>query len=357
MNRTELLVLGAAVLAASGALVLLDTALSTAPETGTTATAGIAAPAPVPAASASAPATIRGFYVTEGKQVALPPGDWTVMERVESLNAQAADIPPVPLVSTTLMRVRAQRVDAAILVQVNPLETTSNWGLPSGCRREDFYYARIRYVSDHDAACSFVTYVTPWSPSAPPMDQSWRLSMQRAVDNGWDLPSRWVAAVYRMTDALDAMQVRYLFDPALPDASAGGVAANQVAQIVGWTEESWRPLQVGFRGRLKPGGPDPLRDWSALRVVALQNDPPADLSRSALKTMTYRLLGSMTDFTVAYFYLGSMGAATTLSMVASLAGSAMYYLHEKIWSYFPDTGSQFLDLPGTGLDQPGPELL
>lgn len=354
MRRNDLVVLGAAVLAAGGAIVLLDTAVLSVP------TPALVPATMVPALAVAVPevlpGTISGVYESEGRQVALPPGNWVVMQRVVSPSGPMVGDARASVVSTTLLRRRGRRVDAALLVQVNAAEAPSSWGLASGCQRKDFYFARVRFVSDHDSACSYVTYVTPWSPSAPEMDPSWRISMQQAVDNGWGVPVRWLAAVYRLTDPVDALQVRYLFDPLQGGAAEAESPTVQAARLVGWSEASWPSVHGSFRGRLKPGGSPPLTDWASFQAPEepAETAAPGGGGLAAVKTLSYQVIGSVADFAVAYAYLGNLAAATALAVATSVAGSALYYAHEVTWSYFSDPAAGYFDLPGTGLEQAAP---
>lgn len=346
------MVWGGAVLAATGAAVLLGTAVTSVPEPPLVqATESL-----VPEILSASQSTAKGVFATEGKQVPLPPGEWAVMRSVVEPTALRPGDTATPVASTVLLRLRGHRVDAAVLVQVNPPDAASNWGLAKGCQRQDFYYAHVRYTSDHDSACSYVTYVTPWTASAPPMDEAWRASMQEAVDNGWSVPPRWVAVVYRLTDPIDAVQVRYLFDPSQGDSRRDDVAADQVAHLVAWSDVSWRKLQVGMRGRLKPNGADAMADPASIRIApsSFMAPAPPEMKRGELKTMTFQMIGSLTSFTVAYVYLGSLAAASTLSVAASVAGSALNYAGEWAWGLVPDPAAELHDLPGVGLEQPGP---
>ena len=353
MKRTELIVWGGALVAASGAAVLLATALTSVPAPLLVR----ATETLVPDVLLSGQKSVTGVFTSEGTQVPLPPGEWVAMKSVVALTGPRNGDTASPVASTVLLRLHGHRVDAAVLVQVDPPDAASNWGLAPGCLRRDFYFARVRYTSDHDSACSYVSYVTPWAVGAPAVDEAWRLAMQEAVDNGWSVPRRWLAAVYRLTDPIDAMQVRYLFD-----ASRGGkdddVSADQVARLVAWSETSWRTVQIGFRERLKPNAASGLAEPASIRVAPSQKfTPPSEMSRSDLKTMTFQMLGSLTSFTVAYVYLGSVAAASTLTVAASVASSALSYAHDLAWSYVPDPAAQLHDLPGIGLEEPGPAHL
>ena len=157
------MVWGGAVLAASGAAILLATALSSVPEP----LLERATEALVPEALLTGQKTVSGLFATDGTQVPLPPGQWVVMQSVLSQSGPRVGDIGSAVASTVLVRLHGQRVDAAVLVQVDPPDTASNWGLAPGCQRQDFYFARVRYSSDHDSACSYVTYVTPWTACAP----------------------------------------------------------------------------------------------------------------------------------------------------------------------------------------------
>jgi uncharacterized membrane protein len=360
MKRAEVLVLGGAVFAASGALILLDTAV--------TAVSTLPEPVLAPAMSSSPvavdlpplPGTVSGIFESEGKQVPLPPGNWVVMRRAVSQVGPATGESVAPVVSTVLLRLHGHHVDAAVLVQVNPSGASSNWGLAKGCERKDFYHAEIRYASDHDSACSYVTYVAPWLTNAPTTDEAWRLSMQQAVDNGWDVPRQWLEVVYRLSDPLDALQVRYLFDPSPGGPAEKEISAEAVARLVTWSDASWRPVQNGFRDRLKPGAADPLVEWTGSAAEPLPGWRQAGRpkpSRAELKASTNQMLGSLTQFAVAYVYLGSLSAATTLSLATSVVSGAMSYANDLAWSYAADPLVRVPDLPGAGLEQPGPAPL
>ena len=248
MKRADVMVMGGAMVAASGALVLLDTAVTSVPEPPLAqATGGIAggtgAGIRVAVGAGDDQRGVRERGQAGAAAAGQMGGDAAASCRRSGRSSGDGN---APVVSTVLVRLHGHRVDAAMLVQVNPPDATSNWGLARGCERQDFYYAQVRYSSDHDGACSYVTYVTPWTASAPTVDDAWRLSMQEAVDNGWDVPQQWLAAVYRVTDPVDALQVRYLFDPAQGEPLQKEITARR-GRASGGVE----------RG-VVAGGPDPV---------------------------------------------------------------------------------------------------
>lgn len=341
-----------AALAATGAAVLLGTALSSVPEPLLVqATQSL-----VPAVLSFGQTVVKGVFVSEGQEIPLPPGDWVVMRNVVTPSGPRISGTTSVVSSTVLLRLSAHHVDAALLVQANPLDSPSNWGLAPGCRNPEFYHAFVRYSSDHDSACSYVTYVGPWATGAPPVDEAWRLSMQDTVDNGWSVPTHWLEVVYRLTDAVNALQVRYLFDPTPGAAKGGQVTSEQVSRLVAWSDSSWWMIQLGSHDRLNTKGADGLVDPALIRASGARLIPtPPPMTRAELKTMTAQMIGSVASFTVAYVYLGSLAAASTLSVAASVATSALSYAEEWAWSYVPDPAAELHDLPGVGLEQPGPD--
>ena len=59
---------------------------------------------------------------------------------------------------------------------------------------------------------------------------------------------------------------------------------------------------------------------------------PESKARSIVKTISWRILGSLiTSFTV-YFLTGSMGIGTTVFFVNILINTTIYFIHERVWS-------------------------
>jgi len=78
------------------------------------------------------------------------------------------------------------------------------------------------------------------------------------------------------------------------------------------------------------------------------------VTHAGVKTVTYRIFGSITDFGVNYVYLGSAAAAGGLSILGAVASSALYFVHELAWGYVDAPPQDRQDLPGIGVEQPGP---
>ncbi len=72
------------------------------------------------------------------------------------------------------------------------------------------------------------------------------------------------------------------------------------------------------------------------------------------KMVTYRIFGTMTDMSVNYLWLGSLPSAGGLAVVGAVASSALYFVHELVWSRIDQPPALVGDLPGVGMEGPGP---
>lgn len=57
-------------------------------------------------------------------------------------------------------------------------------------------------------------------------------------------------------------------------------------------------------------------------------------SRALAKTVTFRTLATIMDFTTNYVVVGNVGQAVILSATGFVLGPFVYYGHEKAWDYF-----------------------
>lgn len=64
------------------------------------------------------------------------------------------------------------------------------------------------------------------------------------------------------------------------------------------------------------------------------------LSRALAKTITFRTLATVTDFTTNYVVVGNVGQAVILSATGFVLGPFVYYGHEKAWDYFGERSPQ-----------------
>jgi uncharacterized membrane protein len=62
--------------------------------------------------------------------------------------------------------------------------------------------------------------------------------------------------------------------------------------------------------------------------------------RALVKTVTFRTLATIMDFTTNYVVVGNVGQAVILSATGFVLGPFVYYGHEKAWDYFGERGTQ-----------------
>ena len=55
------------------------------------------------------------------------------------------------------------------------------------------------------------------------------------------------------------------------------------------------------------------------------------VKRHILKTISYRILGTLTTFTIILISGGSIGLASTLGIGELLLKPLLYFLHERVW--------------------------
>ena len=286
-----------------------------------------------------------GVFVLEGKQVPLPPGQWQLTGRAVSGEQ------PHRVLSVALVRLNGTEVDAAVLIQTNQLNTEAAWGKAPECDRTDLYFAATRYASDHDSSCAYATYVNADVPRGA-MDPSWQTTLLEGDRKGWRFPNEWIEAAYRITDPRDAIQVRYLFKaPRHP-------SANAVHELVSWTEAGWFEVGSGFRNRLN--GAQGLPDWpTRIEAKSLAAGPPVSetagkVEHVGAKTITWRIVGTMSDMTMNYLWLGSVPSAGGLAIVSGISSSVLYFMHEWVWNDLEHPAGAVADLPGVGVEGPGP---
>lgn len=296
---------------------------------------------------------LHGTLGIDGKQIPMPDGDWRLAGRAEFTPTGWPATETVT--SLSLLRLRGNAVDAAVLVQLaNPGADTS-WGKAPGCERTDLPVARVRYASDHDGSCAWVASVVRDDTGSA--DPAWQRSLDEAARRGWSVPASWVMAGFRVTDPRDAIQVRYAFDdgrraaqtipaetprlpPRLPDAA--------------WVEAAWDQVELGLRNRLSPAATIP--DWSARRTLPpalAEGEAAGGLGRTVWKTMTFRSVVTTLDFSSNYIALGDAAAAAGLSAFGFVIGPFVYIGHELAWEKFGGSTTQPIALPGIGAETAG----
>ncbi len=290
---------------------------------------------PALAAAQPPPDTLRGVLSIEGKQIALPEGEW---RRVAT--ADRAEV-----VSLALLQLRDGHVTGAVLVQANRAGTPSNWGSAPACSRPDLPFARVRYASDHDGSCAYAAAVEAAGGSA--VDPAWAAAGTVALAQGWTLPARWAEAGIRVSDPLAAVQIRYAF--ALPPGEPFPPGLS------GWAETAEDSAEHGVLNLLDPGRP--LPPLAQVAPAVAEPEPAGRVPRAVWKTLTYRVVATTIDFSTNVMAMGNLVSAALLSTWNTLTGPWIYLGHELAWDYVGTPAEQHLELPGLGAETaPAPTL-
>ena len=62
---------------------------------------------------------------------------------------------------------------------------------------------------------------------------------------------------------------------------------------------------------------------------------PEGHSRSFLKAVTWRILGSIDTFVISYFVTGKLVFAASIASVETFTKIALFYFHERAWAFVP----------------------
>lgn len=69
-----------------------------------------------------------------------------------------------------------------------------------------------------------------------------------------------------------------------------------------------------------------------MKKVSLKNNHPVEtMKRSIVKTVTYRVLILILDFTSIYIFTGQIKVAIGFMIVSNVYTTISYYFHERIW--------------------------
>ena len=54
--------------------------------------------------------------------------------------------------------------------------------------------------------------------------------------------------------------------------------------------------------------------------------------RSIIKTITWRITGSLATFLISYWITGNLTMSSTIAIIQVTANTILYYLHERVWN-------------------------
>ncbi|HEY5007535.1 MAG TPA: DUF2061 domain-containing protein [Caulobacteraceae bacterium] len=78
---------------------------------------------------------------------------------------------------------------------------------------------------------------------------------------------------------------------------------------------------------------------------------PEAHSRSILKAISWRMLGSMDTFVISFFVTGKLTFALSIASVETFTKIALYYFHERAWALVP-FGRRAVAAPETAPAEP-----
>jgi uncharacterized membrane protein len=74
---------------------------------------------------------------------------------------------------------------------------------------------------------------------------------------------------------------------------------------------------------------------------------PEAHSRSILKAISWRILGSMDTFVISFFITGKLTFALSIASVETFTKIALYYFHERAWALVPFGRTEAAAKPST----------
>jgi uncharacterized membrane protein len=151
---------------------------------------------------------------------------------------------------------------------------------------------------------------------------------QRELLRDSHLRSLFKAMSWRLIGTLDTIFISYLWTGHGKQALA--IGGSEVVTKVGLYyvhERIWARIPLGTVRRMSPFPEDqtlsksvPLRDSNL---------------RSALKAVSWRVLGTLDTILVSYLWTGNTGKALVIGGTDMLTKLLLYYLHERTWAKIP----------------------
>jgi hypothetical protein len=162
----------------------------------------------------------EGLLTLAGRQIPLPAGSWTLagrsFETVPELDGDAYGA----IESEVLFRVEDDTVVAFAIVSRNLLPVEDGWGTASECIGEDpAPPVIINY--DSSASHTFCGFASLFDTAVEDGTAgSWKAASAYADAQGWALPTHWLQAGFRLSNAQDVLEARYNFAAALAEDAA-----------------------------------------------------------------------------------------------------------------------------------------
>jgi uncharacterized membrane protein len=318
-----------------------------------------------------------------GKQIPLPGGEWILA----GAGTQPFHMPALgafgAINSAILLQTQQNRVVAVLEVNSNALQVNDGWGRTQACAEDSSHFLLVvRYKTGWETSCLFAR--TTRFNSASPGPVAWEQASAFAHKANLTMPQMWLTAGFRVSDRQDLVDVRYHFDPAL---MLGGSAAAALDNEEDWTAEavnadplrqgaaqivsSWASgfdtwIERGLRNQIS-GTPGPLpaaaalearnssvddklaeldslyRDhhitWdsyvaqsqTAITEVPVYKQQTSLLSNSVKKNISFRSLGTMVDWGIAYVVTANTAISWGIALTLNATDSVWFVLNDQYW--------------------------
>jgi uncharacterized membrane protein len=298
--------------------------------------------------------TVTGSFKLADRPIPLPAGQWHLVadQRMPAL----ADGRALPGLRTAILaRLEGATVVGLISATVNEAPAASGWGVARDCTRSDIYLAVTSYLTPIDVSCTFINHVV----TAPRLSGPgvWQDAAARMAAQGWSLPTTWLMAGFRVTDRQEFLDLRYHFNPdqlarAAPTAAWNEgpwvadtvqhdhLRASLVNAVIRWAATVRPAVELSLHNR-PPQAADagwPWRDaapsdgGAALPLLLGVAGQGLDWETSVVKTLTWRIVGSLSDVAVAYGFTGSAVTSGGIAVVGAVVNGALYFFHEMAWN-------------------------
>jgi hypothetical protein len=218
-----------------------------------------------------------GYAELNGRQIPLPPGDWTVAGHARNAVVSGVAGAFGTIDSNVLLKIDANRVRGVVEINTNSISVNEGWGTTHACSTEESLARFNLYRTAVDGLCFFVTRtVAPIDEETGP--EAWRQAVALAKERGLVIPESWLTIGYRISNRYDIMDARYHLDglelrgnsPGQSDWTKSAVEADPRKKKTVMALNAWAGLvaeffESGLRGRL----PERLKGLSAPRPLAL----------------------------------------------------------------------------------------
>jgi uncharacterized membrane protein len=329
---------------------------------------------------------VKDIVDVAGKQVPLPPGDFTVLA-VDSVSArikksgtetERLDLGPVRLV--VLGQFKDGRIANVVQIGANLIPYHDGWGMTEDCTRSDLYAAVTQYKSGWDVSC---LYLKPQAINGETAAPGGEAMAQFARTSNASVSNFWLVAGLRIANRRDVIDVQYHVDPSSLGVTASAAEAASwapavieqhpsrlavVKDLAAWAGLMAEPLDQGLNHRLtatsfpdmrnaaavapdearraaQMASLDKLRDAKAIDDAEYQRQM-AIIAASATavaagdwtyaqvagwKAFTYRVVVTTINAGIDYMFIGRPFAAGVLVILQVVVNTTKFFFHEMMW--------------------------